>query len=92
MTKANSNIDNATKIMQVISQRSMREKLSETGVFCLAIPEMLISISRVVMRRAILPGSKPGGIKKLKRKSPYLLSFSYHRIIYSILNHNCCTS
>ena len=74
MTKANSNIDNATKIMQVISQRSMREKVSETGVFCLAVPEMLINMSRVVMRSDILPGSKPGGIKKLKRKSSYLYS------------------
>ena len=68
-TKANSNIANATKMVHVSSQRSIKEKLSETGVFCLAAPEMLISMRRVVIRRDILPGSKLGGIKKLERKS-----------------------
>ena len=80
----------ATKMTQVMSQRSMREKVSETGVFCLATPEMLISMRRVVISNAILPGSKPGGIKKLEKEtisnrevlvSPSMLSEGLHWLL-----------
>ena len=45
----------------------MRENVSEAGELSLADPEMLMSIKSVVMRRDILPGTRSGGIKKLKR-------------------------
>lgn len=67
MTMAYSNRAKATNMVQVSSQRSMRENVSEAGVFSLADPEILISIKSVVMRRDILPGTRSGGIKKLKR-------------------------
>ena len=67
MTMAYSKRAKATNIVQVRSQRSMRENVSEAGELSLAAPEMLMSIKSVVMRRDILPGTRSGGIRKLKR-------------------------
>ena len=65
MTMAYSNRANVTNTVHKSSQRSIRVKVSEAGALSLALPEVLISIRRVVTRSDILPGSMSGGIKKL---------------------------
>ena len=66
MTMAYSKSAIATKMVQVSSHRSMREKVPVTGDFSLADADMLMSIRSVVMRRDILPGTSSEGIKKLE--------------------------
>ena len=65
MTMAYSNMANVTKMVHNPSQISIRERLSEAGVFSLALPDMLINMRSVVIKMDILPGTRPGGIEKL---------------------------
>ena len=66
MTMAYSNMARATKMVHRPSQISIRERLSEAGVFSLALPEILIKMRSVVIKIDILPGTRSGGIEKLK--------------------------
>ena len=65
MTKAYSNMASVTKMIHKPSQMSIRERLSEAGVFSLALPEILISMRSAVIKIDILPGTRSGGIEKL---------------------------
>ena len=66
MTRAYSNMANVTKMVHNPSQISIRERLSEAGVFSLALPDMLINMRSVVIKMDILPpGNISGGIEKL---------------------------
>ena len=55
-------------MVQMPSHRSIRENESEVGVFSLALPDVLINMSRVVIKSAIRPGIRSGGIEKLLMK------------------------
>ena len=55
-------------MMQINIQRSINENVSDDGVFSLALPAMLISIKRTVIKSAIRPGIKSGGMMKLEKQ------------------------
>ena len=73
MTMAYSNIARVTKMVHNPSQMSIRERLSEGGVFSLALADMLINIRSVVIKIEILPGTRPGGIEKLNGLKSFFL-------------------
>ena len=58
-------------MMEVNTQRSKIEKVSEDGVFWCAVPDLLMSIKRIVINSDILPGIKSGGIIKLEEYTLY---------------------
>ena len=65
MTRPYSKRASETKMMQIRIHRSIIENVSDDGVFLCASPEMLMSIKRIVIKSAIRPGIKSGGIMKL---------------------------
>ena len=52
-------------MMHIRIHRSIIENVPDDGVSSRALPDMLISIRRIVINNAILPGIKSGGMMKL---------------------------
>ena len=77
MTMAYSNMANVTKMVHNPSQISIRERLSEAGVFSLALPDMLINMRSVVIKMDILPWS--GGIEKLNGIKKIILKINWQK-------------
>ena len=68
MTRPYSNSASVTNMMHNRIHRSIIENVSDDGVFPCALPDMLISIRRIVIKSAIRPGIKSGGMMKLEKQ------------------------
>ena len=72
MTRPYSKRASVTKMMHIRIHRSIIENVSDDGVFPCALPDMLISIRRIVIKSAIRPGIKSGGMMKLEKQIEYI--------------------
>ena len=72
ITRPYSNKASVTKMMHIRIHRSIIENVSDEGVFPWALPDMLISIRRIVIKSDIRPGIKSGGMMKLEKQIEYI--------------------
>ena len=68
-------------MMHIRIHRSIIENVSDDGVFPCALPDMLISIRRIVIKSAIRPGIKSGGMMKLEKQIAYEIDTSQRKLV-----------